>query len=82
MVHRLSLALDEGLMKKLRYADDIDGWATIRTVTREEAIEHQRQSYLRWKDIHPSYADMDEEELLEDFIAVNWAYWVDDDNCE
>ena len=66
-------------MKKLRYSDDMGGWAKVITLTREEAIQHQRQSYLRWKEIHPSYVELDEEELLQNFIAVNWAYWVDDE---
>jgi len=66
-------------MKKLRYSDDMGGWAKVITLTREEAIQHQRQSYLRWKEIHPSYVELDEEELLQDFIAINWAYWVDDE---
>jgi hypothetical protein len=64
-------------MKKLRYTDDINGWATIRTITREQAIRHQRESATR-----QGFTNLDEEELLLDFIAINWAYWVDEDEIK
>ena len=62
-------------MKKLRYADDINGWGKIITLTREQAIQRQRNSYQRVMEIQ-----LTEEQLLEDFIAINEAYWVDDES--
>ena len=61
-------------MKKLRYADDVGGWGKIITISREEAIKHQRESATKM-----GFTNLDEEELLLDFIAVNWAYWVDEE---
>ena len=64
-------------MKKLRYADDINGWGTIITLTREQAIQRQRNSYQRVMEIQ-----LTEEQLLEDFIAINEACWVDDEEAQ
>jgi hypothetical protein len=71
------MALVGRFMKKLRYADDVGGWGKIITITREEAIQHQRESATKM-----GFTSLDEEELLLDFIAVNWAYWVDDEDTE
>ncbi len=62
-------------MKKLRYADDVGGWGKIITISREEAIEKQK---LAASVFHQQKYENDEEALL-DFIAVHWAYWVDDE---
>ena len=61
-------------MKKLRYADDIDGWGVVKTVTVEEAIKLQREgAYKAHQFVYTS-----DQEALDDFIAVNWAYWIDE----
>ena len=62
-------------MKKLRYSDDIDGWGKIITITREEAIRKQK---LAASFFHQDKYESDEE-ALQDFIDVHWAYWVDED---
>ena len=65
-------------MKKLRYADDMGGWGKIITLTREEAIQKQK---LAARVFHQDEYKDDEEALL-DFMDVNSAYWVDDEDTE
>ena len=58
-------------MYKLRYSEE-DKWGTIKTVTREEAIEKQKNLY----DFFQLNYETDEDALF-DFIIANDAYWVE-----
>ncbi len=61
-------------MKYLQYhePDENDNLRIIRVST-EQAINTSRTTAYRH-----GYSYTNDQEALEDFIAVNWAYWVDE----
>jgi len=55
-----------------REPDEKDSLKIIR-VTPQDAIDSMKQYAYRH-----GYAYSNDEEALQDFIAVNWAYWVEE----
>jgi hypothetical protein len=51
-----------------------DGTSVIKGYTEKEAIEYQKGVAAKVK---PDFKYDSDQHALEDFIAVNWAWWVD-----
>lgn len=61
-------------MKYLQYHEpDEQGRDRVICVSTQEAINTSRTTAYRH-----GYSYTSDQEALEDFIAVNWAYWVDE----
>ena len=62
-------------MRYLRYSEpDEDNNTKVVRVSVEEAIKESKTNAYRH-----GYTYLNDEEALLDFIAVNWAWWVDED---
>lgn len=67
-------------MKKIRYiepAEDGIGVNTV-TLTEQEAITRQKESVQKYKNLKPGFSYDDDAEALLDFIAVHWAWQVEE----
>ena len=65
-------------MRYLRYSEpDADGKQKIVRISVEEAIKRAKETAYRH-----GYTYSNDEDALQDFIAVNWASWVDEKNNE
>jgi hypothetical protein len=64
-------------MRYLEYCEPYEDSTNIIRVTVEEAIKRIKTTAYRH-----GYTYSNDEEALQDFIADNWAYWVDEKNEE
>ena len=63
-------------MRYLQYSEpDIDGKQKIVRVSVQEAIRSAKATA-----IYVGYFYENDEEALQDFIAVNWASWIDEES--
>ncbi len=46
----------------------------VKALTEQEAIKIQKETVAK---VRPSFSYKDDKEALEDFITVNWAWWVE-----
>jgi hypothetical protein len=51
-----------------------DGTSVIKGYTEKEAIEHQKALVAK---VRPEFKYETDQQALEDFVNVNWAWWVD-----
>ncbi len=63
-------------MKKLRYTDCDNGWTTVVTLTRLEALTKIEGEMSLWRENWEGYSSS--EDAINDFIKRYDAYWVDD----
>jgi hypothetical protein len=64
-------------MRYLQYCEPYEDSTNVIRVTVEEAIKATKTTAYRH-----GYTYSNDEDALQDFIAVNWASWVDEKNEE
>jgi hypothetical protein len=64
-------------MRYLEYCEPYEDSNKVIRVTAEEAIKRAKETAN-----HRGYTYSNDEDALQDFIAVNWASWVDEKNEE